>query len=108
MGVLVLQLPLLTLAERLTEGIGGLLLLIPLLTLRFVDGIASGSFADHHPGLVWALSLLSYVASYSVVALPTHFVLRDRRPLHDIALGIAGLLFLVVISFAFPVSGLPI
>ena len=70
-GILVgLPIPLALLAEKLTDGIGGLLLLYPLLAWRIVAGLASSEFADHHHGVVWGISLLLYLALYSVFALP--------------------------------------
>lgn len=108
--VLALPLPLILLYGWLTGAMGQLLLLVLLFGWLLVASVTTHSFADNHHGLVMVAALLLYLAAFSLFAVPTHVMLRDRRRAHDIALGFLTLVFVILMVFAYarPTTEVPV
>ncbi len=105
-AVLAFTWPSVLLAEKLRGGIGGLLVTILLLASRVVPSTASGG--DHHEGLIGGVSLLIYGALYGSTALLPHLALKGHARAHDLVIGLVAFGYLLLMTWRFPIRGLPL
>lgn len=87
---------------------GGLPILGQLIAWMLVAAATSESFAGRYAEVVYGVAVLLYIAPYVVLSVPVDVLTQARPRLRIAALSVIAVGYVLVVWFAFPVSGVPI